>query len=314
MDHDQNFKNLILDYPRESLEFFASEEAAGVDAGVRITPIRQEQLKDRLGDSFRELDTPLLVEWPDGRREGLLFVIEEETKPGSFSIHRLARYCLHLAELLKTNRVVPVVIFLKGGKYPTDLTLGGDRHHYLQFHYLISELSAIPAEDYLESNNIVARLNLPNMRYDHERRIEIYAAAVNGLITLEKDERKQRKYIDFIDIYANLSEDELKRYQNSYLREVELMSGLGQALRQEGLEKGIHQGIEQGIEQGMQKGMQKGEALVLARLMERRFGPLPEPIQRRIESADAETLLRWSERILVANSMEEVLSDQGEAL
>ncbi len=28
MSHDQNFKNLILDYPRESLAFFAAAEAA----------------------------------------------------------------------------------------------------------------------------------------------------------------------------------------------------------------------------------------------------------------------------------------------
>jgi len=68
--HDQNFKNLILDYPRQALEFFAEQEAVGLDQQVRITPIRQEQLKERLGDRFRELDVPLLVEWPDGRREG----------------------------------------------------------------------------------------------------------------------------------------------------------------------------------------------------------------------------------------------------
>ena len=79
MDHDQNFKNLILDYPREALEFFAAPEAEGVVEGARIIPLRQEQLKERLGDRFRELDVPLLVEWPDGRREALLFVLEEES-------------------------------------------------------------------------------------------------------------------------------------------------------------------------------------------------------------------------------------------
>jgi hypothetical protein len=47
-------------------------------------------LKERLGERFRELDVPLLVEWPDGRREALLFVLEEETNPYRFLIHRLA--------------------------------------------------------------------------------------------------------------------------------------------------------------------------------------------------------------------------------
>jgi len=40
--HDQHFKNLIVDYPRDALAFFAAAEAGAVDEGVRITPIRQE--------------------------------------------------------------------------------------------------------------------------------------------------------------------------------------------------------------------------------------------------------------------------------
>ena len=41
--------------------------------------MRQEQLQDRPGERFRALDVPLLAQWPDGRREALLFVIEEES-------------------------------------------------------------------------------------------------------------------------------------------------------------------------------------------------------------------------------------------
>ena len=53
--HDQNFKNLILDYPQQALEFFAAQEAVGLDQQARIIPVRQEQLKERLGDQFRAL-------------------------------------------------------------------------------------------------------------------------------------------------------------------------------------------------------------------------------------------------------------------
>ena len=99
MDHDQNFKNLIVDYPREALAFFAAEEAKGIE-GARVVPVRQEQLKERLGERFRELDVPLLVEWRDGRREALLFVLEEESQarlwwprraPGSKSLFKVWR-------------------------------------------------------------------------------------------------------------------------------------------------------------------------------------------------------------------------------
>ncbi len=36
----------------------------------------------------------------DVRREALLFVLKEETEPRHFSIHRLAHYCLDLADLI----------------------------------------------------------------------------------------------------------------------------------------------------------------------------------------------------------------------
>lgn len=101
--HDQNFKNLILDYPRQALAFFAPQEATDDLAQARIIPVRQEQLQERLGERFREIDTPLLIEWPCGKREALLFIFEEETKTSSFSIHCLAHYCLVMAELMQTT-------------------------------------------------------------------------------------------------------------------------------------------------------------------------------------------------------------------
>lgn len=145
------------------------------------------------------------TEWPDGRRETLLFVLEEESDPARFSIHRLAHYCLDLAELCQTRRVVPVVIFLRGGgQAPESLDLGSERHTYLTFHYLRYLLAATPAQEHLHSDKLVARLNLPNMYWPAERKIEIYAQAIRGLLQLEPDPEKQLKYIDFIDIYTAL--------------------------------------------------------------------------------------------------------------
>lgn len=193
MDHDQNFKNLILDYPHQALAFFAADEAQALPVNVRILPIRQEQLKERLGERFRELDVPLLAEWPDGRREALLFVIEEETNPKRFSIHRLAHYCLDLAEMFDTSRVVPVVIFLHPGQPLSCLTLGGERRCYLRFNYLSCELSKLPFEQHKLSDNIVTRLNLPNMSYPADRKVDVYAHAVRGLIELESDMENKAK-------------------------------------------------------------------------------------------------------------------------
>jgi hypothetical protein len=207
MNHDQNFKNLILDYLRPSLDFFAKSEAEVIPEDARILPVRQEQLQDRLGDWFRELDTPLLVEWQDGR-EAVVFILEEESDPGRFSIHRLAHYCLDLAELLGMNRVVPVVIFLRPGRYPPELVLATAQMTYLSFRYLVCDLGRLPVDDYLDSHNVISRILLPLMRYARERRVEVCLRALEGLIELEGNLDKRLKYAEFITQYANLKGDE----------------------------------------------------------------------------------------------------------
>ncbi|AGA31720.1 hypothetical protein TVNIR_0005 [Thioalkalivibrio nitratireducens DSM 14787] len=300
MTHDQNFKNLILDYPREAIALFAAAEAQAIDADARVTPVRQEQLQERLGERFRELDIPLLVEWPDGRREAILFVIEEETEPARFSVHRLAHYCLDLSELLHTQRVVPVVVFLHRGDFSGQLSLGGDADTYLDFRFLAYALPRIPAREHFESPNLVARLNLPNMAYGPEEKLEVYAQAMRGLTTLEPDPERRIKYLDFIDIYAALDENERIVYRQRYPEEVAEMTRFAERFLEKGRDEGREQGLEQGIGQG--------EARVLLRQLTLKFGPLPEPVRARIESADADTLLRWSERVLSADQLDEVFS------
>lgn len=78
---------------------------------------------------------------------------------------------------------------------------------------------------------------------------------------------------------------------------------------QQGMQKGFERGIEKGIQQGRQEGRQEGEASLLLRLMERRFGSVDAAIRHSLLNADAETLLRWGDKVLSAASAEEVLRD-----
>ena len=246
MTHDQNFKNLILDYPRQAIALFAASEAQAIDADARVTPVRQEQLLERLGERFRELDIPLLVEWPDGRREAILFVIEEETDPARFSVHRLAHYCLDLSELLGTDRVVPVVVFLRRGDFAQRLCLRGDATTYLDFRFLTYALPGTPAREHFDSANLVARLNLPNMAYGPEEKLKVYAQAMRGLTTLEPDPERRLKYLDFIDIYAALDENERLVYRQRYPEEVAEMTRFAERF----MEKGRLEGREEGRVEG----------------------------------------------------------------
>ncbi len=294
VSHDQNFKNLILDYPRDALALFAAEEAPEPGDDARVTPLRQEQLKERLGDRFRELDVPLLVEWDDGRREAVLFVVEEETEPRRFSPHRLAHYCLDLAQMFETDRVVPVAIFLRGtaptGEGSAPLVLGTERRPYLTFDHLAFRLAATPYEDWRGSRNVAALVNLPNMRVPAERRVDAYADAVRGLTAVEKDPDRRAKYLEFIDTYASLDEDEYERHERDHAEESKAMAGRVQRAREEGL----------------QVGLQEGTRIVLEGLLQHRFGLLSPGVAERLRRASNSDLETWAVKVLDANTLDDV--------
>ena len=74
-------------------------------------------------------------------------------------------------------------------------------------------------------------------------------------------------------------------------------------------QQGIEEGKQIGIQEGRQEGRLEGEVEFFLRLLERKFGPADEITQTRIKSADSQTLLRWGERILVAQTIEEVFEE-----
>ena len=301
--HDQNFKNLILDYPRDALAFFAADEAPAAEDEVKITPLRQEQMKERLGDGFRELDVPVMVEWEDGRREAVLFALEEETETRKFSPHRLAHYCLNIASMNKTDRVVPVAIFLRGGgpgpgAASESLVLGTERRSYLRFEYLACRLARTPYERWRDSRNVVALVNLPNMRVSAGRRVEACVDAMRGLTAVESDPDKRAKYIEFIDTYAELDEDEYRRYASEYPKESTAMAGVIQRARDEG--------IQTGIQTGRQEGRQEGERAILERQLQRRFGLLPDGVVDRLNRASAADLETWADNVLDVDTLDRV--------
>jgi len=69
------------------------------------------------------------------------------------------------------------------------------------------------------------------------------------------------------------------------------------------------EGRQKGRQEGERKGERKGSARLLLHLLQMKFGELDEQTLSRVNSADAEQLLIWSERILDADSLEEVFND-----
>ncbi|SFU77190.1 hypothetical protein SAMN05216339_11155, partial [Nitrosomonas eutropha] len=78
---------------------------------------------------------------------------------------------------------------------------------------------------------------------------------------------------------------------------------------EEGKQIGIREGRQEGRLEGRQEGRLEGEAEFFLKLLERKFGPADEITRARIRSVDSRTLLHWGERILTAQTIEEVFAD-----
>jgi hypothetical protein len=94
----------------------------------------------------------------------------------------------------------------------------------------------------------------------------------------------------------------------------ESMASAEQQLIERGFEKGIAEGIEKGIAEGIEKGIEKGIAEGLKRsltaLLRARFGDLDAAAEARLAQATTEDLDRWTERVLVAQRVDDIFDDR----
>ncbi|MDX9707406.1 MAG: DUF4351 domain-containing protein, partial [Azospira sp.] len=181
---------------------------------------------------------------------------------------------------------------------------------FLSFRYVCCILDELPAEEFADSDNIVARLNLPNMAYRREAIVDICAAALRGLLQLEPDQEKCLKYMDFIDIYSQLDDNEKQLFAEKYPQEKRKMATWSERLRAEGVQQGILQGMQLGKEAGWQEGRQVGELAVLLRLLTRRFGPLDAATRERLQNAGSDELEQWADNFVDAQTLNEVFRER----
>ena len=88
--------------------------------------------------------------------------------------------------------------------------------------------------------------------------------------------------------------------QSMLLRRAEMLT-------QQWKREGFKEGFKEGRQEGRQEGLQEGKAALLMRLLERRFGTLPDWARDRIRTGESAALDEWSLRVFDAESLEDVL-------
>ena len=231
---------------------------------------------------------------------------------------RLARYGLFAYD---TFRRFPRQVVLYVGQERRSmrgrLRLGG-----LSLNYRVVDIRKIKSERLLASesigDNVIAILARLGCRKRAIRQ-------VLGRIAVLPDDQRGRALTTLLVLaglrkVASRVEREAKQMpilENILDHEVlgrEYKRGLKQGLEkglERGLEKGIEKGKQKGVQEGMQRGMQKGlhegAERVVRRLIENRFGPLPEWASARLGERSNAELEELGLLVAGAKSLKELL-------
>ncbi|MDE0524879.1 MAG: Rpn family recombination-promoting nuclease/putative transposase [Boseongicola sp.] len=110
----------------------------------------------------------------------------------------------------------------------------------------------------------------------------------------------RRQALEYVVRVYDLEPDELKTLlRNEGHDELEAIVGtIAETL--------LEQGEARGLAKGEARGLSKGKAESLLRLVRSRFGDVPDARAEELRSADAETLDRWLDAFLAAESLDEV--------
>lgn len=72
------------------------------------------------------------------------------------------------------------------------------------------------------------------------------------------------------------------------------------------IEQGRKKGRKEGRKEGRQEGRQEAGYKILSNQLTHRFGTLPEWATEKIDSANIDTLEKWSLRLLTAKKLDEI--------
>ena len=167
-----------------------------------------------------------------------------------------------------------------------------------QFCYALHDIS--PRSSTEIQGEVLTRLVQLALRHIHS---EQPLARLRQLLGLIEQVIEQPTALEILESLLRYYVQGTRRLDEQDVRALLQNTASGEPLMQTFIDKYI----EQGLQQGLQQGERRGEATMLLRLLERKFGPPSAPVRDRITQADAETLLKWSERLLVAQSVDEVL-------
>lgn len=273
----------------------------------------------------------------EGHEVVLYVLLEHQSTSDALMPFRVLRYVVLIWTALLRDRPdmtrLPVVLpfVLHHGKprwaAPTELrelfdvpadVLGLLGDHVPSFRFFLDDLSATEDEA-LRSRSLTAMMRaclvlLKNAPKSADVLVELgdwldvfveISRAPNGVDAL-------RLLMQYISIASDAEPQNIQQFarligpvaEDAYMTSAE-------QLTQQAREESLQEGLREGRKEGRREGRREGQAELLLRLLELRFGALSESTLRRVHDAADIDLTGWADRVLSAESLDQVFGVTG---
>ena len=321
--HDALFKAVFED-PKIAAEHLAALLPAAVLRHLDLSQLKETRA------SFVDLEldehhSDLLFEVPLSGQDALLFLLfEHQSTPSPFMALRLLRYMLRIWERWQLAHpgvrglppILPVVLYHgaarwnAGGRLSDLLLVDADARADLgpyvpDFEYLLQDLSACSDEEFAGTAlRHVALLLLKHIRdRDLADKLPGWTGLLGEVLRSSGLEGLRLVLQYLLEASESIGQADLVRLARRAERGPrEAIMTLAEKLREEGRQE--MRGLAEKLRE---EGVSEGQRKMLLKLLGLRFGPLPEEAEARVRAASTEELSRWAERVLRAESLEEVL-------
>ncbi len=280
-----------------------------------------DRLQERAGDGAWRI--------PYRAREGDLYVLlmlENQGRPERIMALRTASYAGLLYQSLLRQKLIrlplppilPIVLYSgrRPWRAPLDLAslietgVPGLSEYQLQMRYLLIDEGALLRAGGLPDRNLAALL----FRLEHSGSIEELQEMLHTLEQalrgpgFEELNRSFAAYVRHIVLSRARPLEAMPTATN--LQELAMLISEKPGMWARQWEKeGIQKGLRQGRQEGRQEGALIGQAILLERLLTRKFGALPDAVAARIRQGTSAQLEAWSLNILDAATLDEVFGD-----
>ena len=318
-DFDSPWKTALERYFPQFMALFFPEAHAGIDWSQGYTfldkelqkVVRDAELGRRLADKL------VKVRGRDGHDDRVLVHIEVQGQPESDFAKRMYVYNYRLFD--RYDR--PVVSLAVLGD-PVGETLG--RFGYRRWGCAVSlEFPVVCLADYRDrwdelerSANpfaVVAQAHLKAQETcdDAVARYRAKLYLVKSLYHRGWQRQDVLELFRFIDWVLVLPPDLEKRLWNEVqtseeVQKMRYLSAIERMAIEQGFQKGLDEGRIKGLDEGKAQGKVEGKAELLARILRRRFGQLPEWVETRLRLATPVQLESWADRVLDATTLDAV--------